>query len=150
MYIERLKFNLGLDCEAYQLSYNGVVVGYVDLNLQDLVLPELNGGYVISGDLPTSEMIEQLKLRYPEPQPEPEPAYVPTTISMRQARLQLITLGVYSIFLSALSQMGQSAQVEAEYAATVDRENPLTQAMIQLFQWSQEEADQYFIEASKL
>ena len=74
----------------------------------------------------------------------------PTVVTLRQARLQMIALGIYAQFLTALSGMSQEAQVEAEYAATVERSNPLTQALITLFGWSESEADDYFTAASKL
>jgi hypothetical protein len=74
----------------------------------------------------------------------------PTTITMRQARLQLATLGIYSAVNSAVSSMGETAQIEWEYAASVDRSNALTQAMIQMLHWSEKQADDYFLAASKL
>jgi hypothetical protein len=47
----KIKFTLGLDCEAYQVLDNMVVVGYVDLQCQPLELPEVTESYVIDGEI---------------------------------------------------------------------------------------------------
>lgn len=82
-----------------------------------------------------------------EPYPAPAPI---TVISMRQARLQLSVLGKYQEVLAAVPTMGEMAEIEFEYAATVDRSNSLTQAIVQLLGWTEQETDDYFIAASKL
>jgi hypothetical protein len=84
------------------------------------------------------------------PAPEPEPITIPTSVTMRQARLQLHTLGIYDAVNNAVSGMSIAAQIEWEYAATVDRDNTFTQQMIQMLGWTEAEADTYFVEASKL
>lgn len=57
----------------------------------------------------------------------PAIAPAPHSITMRQARLVLLEAGLYDAVNQAVSggQMGQAAQIEWEYAATVERDNPL-------------------------
>jgi len=47
----KIKFTLGLDCEAYQVIENMVVVGYVDLQGNPLELPEVTESQVLTGEL---------------------------------------------------------------------------------------------------
>ena len=47
----KIQFTLGLDCEAYQVVENMVVVGYVDLQGTPLELPEVTESKVITGEL---------------------------------------------------------------------------------------------------
>jgi hypothetical protein len=87
----------------------------------------------------------------PEEIPIPEEIiYIPQQVTMRQARLQLVALGIYDIVNQAVSSMGNLAIIEWEYAATIERTNPFVQAMIGMLGWTTEQADTYFIEADKL
>jgi len=47
----KIKFTLGLDCEAYQVVDNMVVVDYVDLEGNSLELPEVTESEVITGEI---------------------------------------------------------------------------------------------------
>ncbi len=48
----KIKFTLGLDCEAYQVvNESMVVVGYVDLQGEPLELPEVTESQVLTGEL---------------------------------------------------------------------------------------------------
>jgi hypothetical protein len=47
----KIKFTLGLDCEAYQVVDNMVVVGYIDLQGNPLELPEVTESQVLTGEL---------------------------------------------------------------------------------------------------
>lgn len=84
------------------------------------------------------------------PAPPAPPVYIPTSVSMRQARLQLAVLGSYQTVNQAVTSMGELAQIEWEYAATVDRGNLLTAAMVALLGWTEQQTDEYFIAASQL
>lgn len=75
---------------------------------------------------------------------------VPTTVSMRQARLQLLATDNLATVDAAVSGMGASAQIEWEYATEVQRSNPLVAGIQALLQWTDEQLDTYFIKASKL
>lgn len=76
--------------------------------------------------------------------------YIPQSITMRQARLQLAGLGVYQNVNNAVALMGDAAQIEWEYAIDVERTNDITQAMIALLGWTEAETDAYFTAASLL
>lgn len=81
--------------------------------------------------------------------PEPvEP--IPASITMRQARLQLLADGVLDDVSAAVAGMGAAAQIEWEYASEIQRTNPLVPAMQAILSWDEARVDQYFIEASKL
>ncbi|NTU68916.1 MAG: hypothetical protein HGB02_08565 [Chlorobiaceae bacterium] len=75
---------------------------------------------------------------------------IPSRISMRQCRLQLLADGFLDDVNSAVATMGAAAQIEWEYASEVERSNPLVPAMQQLLNWNGERVDQFYIEASKL
>ena len=47
----KIQFTLGLECEAYQVIDNMVVVGYVDLQGEPLELPEVTESKVITGEM---------------------------------------------------------------------------------------------------
>jgi len=72
------------------------------------------------------------------------------TVSMVQARQQLVALGLYSAVNAAIGSMSESAQVDWEYRTSVDRTFPLVAQMQQLLGWSDVEMDNYFSEAAKL
>lgn len=72
------------------------------------------------------------------------------SVSMAQARLQLIKLGLYETVNNAISSMSLEAQVDWEYRTSVDRSFPLVAQMQQLLGWTDAEMDTYFTEAAKL
>ena len=82
--------------------------------------------------------------------PPPPAPVVPSKVTMRQARLQLAELGVYQTVNIAVATMGDMAQIEWEYAIDVERSNSITQAMIALLGWTEEQTDAYFTAASLL
>lgn len=47
----KIKFIFGLDCEAYQVLNNMVVIGYVDLDGNPLELPEITESIVIDPEI---------------------------------------------------------------------------------------------------
>jgi hypothetical protein len=47
----KIKFTFGLDCEAYQVLNNMIVVGYVDLDGNPLELPEITESIVIDPEI---------------------------------------------------------------------------------------------------
>jgi hypothetical protein len=76
--------------------------------------------------------------------------YIPTSITMRQCRLQLLADGKLDQVETAIASMPKAAQIEWEYAATVERSNPLVPALMQVAEWDENRVDQLFIDASKL
>lgn len=58
--------------------------------------------------------------------PEPKPAVaVPTSVSMRQARLALLNAGLLDDVEAVISAAGRAAQIEWEYATEVSRDHPI-------------------------
>lgn len=85
----------------------------------------------------------------------PKPETVPNTVSMRQARLQLNatpmgTSTAYDAVNAAIDQMDTAAKIDWEYATDVKRDFSLVAQMQALFQWTDAQMDDFFIEASKL
>lgn len=82
-------------------------------------------------DLTTGEITQrQLTAEEVAALPGPQPAPIPTSVTMRQARLALLGAGLLSQVDAALAAIAdpvqrQAAQIDWEYAATVDRNSPL-------------------------
>lgn len=81
----------------------------------------------------------------PEPYVEP-PAPIPSVVSMRQARLALLQAGKLDAIEAAVAQIGAAAQIEWEYAQTVERSHPLVQSL----GMSDAELDALFTQACSL
>jgi len=87
------------------------------------------------------------------PPPAP-PVPVPDSVTMRQARLALLGAGLLSQVGAAIASMPspqkEAAQIEWEYAATVERGSPLIGQLAPALGMTEAEMDQLFIEASLL
>lgn len=81
----------------------------------------------------------------PEPYVEP-PVPIPSVVSMRQARLALLQAGKLDDIEAAVAQLGTAAQIEWEYAQTVERSHPLVQSL----GMSDAELDVLFTQAASL
>ncbi len=81
-------------------------------------------------------------------------AYVPPSVSMRQARLALLNDGKLQAVINAISEMegpsGDAARIEWEYSNEVRRNQPLTIALAQVLGLTSEEMDQLFLTAVTL
>jgi hypothetical protein len=73
-----------------------------------------------------------------------------TIISMRQARLQLLSMNLLDAVNSQISTMSQSAQIEWEYATEVQRSNPLVSALQVALLMTDSDMDLFFSDAVKL
>jgi len=73
-----------------------------------------------------------------------------TSLTMRQARLQMLAMGVLSQVETAVAQAGQAAQIEWEYARTVDRDNALFQSIKTALGFTDEQEEIFFNEGSLL
>lgn len=84
---------------------------------------------------------------YVEPEPLPEP--IPQAITLRQARLYLYHNDLLDQ-VEAMIAGNKAYEIEWEYATTIERNNPLTQAIIAELGLTEAQANTMFIEASKL
>lgn len=75
---------------------------------------------------------------------------VPQQVTMRQARLALLSAGLLDDVEAVISAAGRAAQLEWEYAAVVDRSNPAVAAVQQQQALTDVQIDDLFREATKL
>lgn len=73
---------------------------------------------------------------------------IPTKITMRQCRLQLLADGVLDQVENAIAGMDRAAMIEWEYGTVVDSANPLIPALMAVLAWDNDRADQFFTEAA--
>ena len=84
---------------------------------------------------------------YVEPEPLPEP--IPEVITMRQARLQLLEVGLLDD-VEALVALDRKSQIEWEYANEVYRQSTLVELLKEALSLTEEQIDDMFIAARKL
>lgn len=79
---------------------------------------------------------------------------IPTSLTMRQARLALLGLGklvdVSTLITTLPEPQKTAALIEWEFAATVERDNSLVQLVKTQLSISEEDLDKLFIEGSVL
>ncbi len=75
---------------------------------------------------------------------------VPQQVTMRQARLALLSAGLLDDVEVVIAAAGRAAQLEWEYAAVVDRSNPAVAAVQQQQALTDAQIDDLFREAAKL
>ena len=80
---------------------------------------------------------------------ETAPVSVPQQVTMRQARLELLSRGLLDDVDAVIAVAGRAAQIEWEYASTVDRDNPVIAAVQQQQGMTDEQIDDLFREAAK-
>ena len=81
---------------------------------------------------------------------EPEPIIIiPQVITMRQARLQLLEVGLLDD-VEALVALDRKSQIEWEYASEVYRQSPLTESVKDGLNLTDTQIDNMFVKASKL
>jgi hypothetical protein len=78
----------------------------------------------------------------------------PSRITMRQARLVLLSAGLLDKVNAAIAAMqgaaGEAARIEWEYAHDIERTNPLFSQLAEALGLSEAQIDNLFIEAAKL
>lgn len=84
---------------------------------------------------------------YVEPEPLPEP--IPQVITMRQARLHLLEVGLLDD-VEAVIALDRKSQIEWEYANEVYRQSPLIESVKEAMSLTDKQIDNMFLEASKL
>ena len=75
---------------------------------------------------------------------------VPQQVTMRQARLALLSAGLLDDVEMVIAAAGRAAQLEWEYAAVVDRSNPAVAIVQQQKALTDAQIDDLFREAAKL
>ena len=80
---------------------------------------------------------------------EPAPVFVPQQVTMRQARLELLSRDFLDVVDAVTAVAGCVAQIEWEYASTVDRDNLVIAAVQQQQGMTDEQIDDLFREAAK-
>ena len=75
---------------------------------------------------------------------------VPRQVTMRQARLALLSAGLLDDVEMVIAAAGREAQLEWEYAAVVERSNPAVAAVQQQHGLTDAQIDDLFREAAKL
>ena len=90
----------------------------------------------------------------PEPADPPPPVII-TSVTMRQARLALLAAGLLDDVDAAIAAIPdpvqrKAAEIEWEYATTVDRDSPFTQQLAQGLGLTTEQKNELFIQASQL
>tara|TARA_R110000868_G_scaffold25246_2_gene98512 strand:- start:2383 stop:2745 length:363 start_codon:yes stop_codon:yes gene_type:complete len=78
------------------------------------------------------------------------PQSVPQRITMRQARLALLGAGLLAAVNVGITGMSQAAQIEWEYAATVERTNPLIAALASALALTPGQVDALFVAGAAL
>ena len=80
---------------------------------------------------------------------EYEKSLIPKTITLRQARLYLLSINLLDDLENIISQ-NRAYQIEWEYANQIERESPLVTILGQALELNDERIDEMFTEASKL
>ncbi len=73
---------------------------------------------------------------------------IPTKISMRQCRLQLLADGVLDQVETAIAGMDRAARIEWEHCSVVDRANPLIPALMAVLAWDNDRVNQFYTDAA--
>ena len=93
-------------------------------------------------------LIAEVEATY-SPSP-PQPIRVPQQVTMRQARLELLSRGLLDDVEAMIAAAGREAQIEWEYASLVERGNPVIAGVQQQQGFTDEQIDDLFREAAKL
>ena len=80
---------------------------------------------------------------------EYEKSLIPKTITLRQARLYLLSIGLLDDLENIIIQ-NRAYQIEWEYANQIERESPLVTILGQALELDDVAIDNMFIEASKI
>lgn len=80
---------------------------------------------------------------------QPKPVVIPPSVTMRQARLQLLAMGLLDDVNVAVQSLSAVAQIEWEYATQVNRDSDFVAQMAALLEMSEADLDDFFMEAAQ-
>ncbi len=80
----------------------------------------------------------------------PPPAPIPTSLSIKQARLALYQAGYLDAVEAGIASMDKPAQIIWEFASTVERSDPLVAAMASVLNLTSEDLDDLYTLGSTL
>lgn len=84
----------------------------------------------------------------------PAPPRVPESVTMRQARLALLSAGKYQAVIDAIdalpSPQKEAAQIEWEFSSVVERYRPFVKMLGTAIELTEDEMDDLFIHAATL
>ena len=116
--------------------------------------------WVAIEDSSTIERFAFTRADFPDAQPPALPEYVPVVdpvpevVTMRQARLALLGVGMLAQVSAAVASMpgaeGDVARIEWEFASTVERHSPLVLSLIATLGLTDAELDDLFRQAAAL
>ena len=110
---------------------------------------QIDGGWVKEGLMPMTDDEVHAHLN-----PPPPPPVIPREVTMRQARLQLHKLDMLKDVQPAIDSLDEpqrtEAQIEWDYATSIKRDNESVQLLIEKLELTDEQVDEWFLEASKL
>lgn len=90
----------------------------------------------------------------PEPEPETREPSVPSSVTIRQAKLQMSRAGILSDVDAAIAAMegqaGEEARIDWQYATELRRDHPLVEALGPTLSLTDEAIDALFVEAAKI
>lgn len=82
--------------------------------------------------------------------PNTLPPYVPQAVTSRQVRLLLLQNNLLDEVESLIQTQDRAVQIQWEYATRFERNDPLLNQLALNLNLTQDELDQFFIEASKI
>ena len=75
---------------------------------------------------------------------------VPQSVTLRQARLQLLAIGKLGDVETAIATMGDASKITWEFSSMVERNHPLVAPMQTLLGYTDTQMDDLFVAASQL
>lgn len=96
-------------------------------------------GEITEREVPDIEFIDSVELQ------------IPTSITMRQTKLALLSKGLLDVIENAITNMNdKAAEIEWQNSSVVERDNLLVNNMCSFLGMSKEDIDEFFIFANTL
>lgn len=103
------------------------------IDVEALPMKFVNGCYSFENDVWTCVFPSEVEKVFPTP-----------TVTMRQARLELLNRGLLDGVESSVATLSRAAQIEWEYSVEVRRDYPLVQELATLLNLSESDLDDFF------